>query len=70
MLLAGRIPHDLGWALEERQEAHMIGSMSGNATYVWSEDVVGDRRLVDSRVLVGLEMDQSVIGDALGGSFF
>lgn len=42
----------------------------GNGTYVGSEDVVGDRRLVDSRVLVGLEMDQGIVRDALGGSFF
>jgi hypothetical protein len=38
-------------------------------TYVWPEDVVGYRRLVDGRVFVGLEVDEGVVRDALGGGF-
>lgn len=44
------------------------GKMVGGATHVGSEDVVGDGRLVDGRVLVGLEVDEGIVRDAFGGS--
>ncbi len=35
-------------------------------TYVGTEDVIRDRRLVDGRVLVGLEVDEGIVGYAFG----
>lgn len=44
-------------------------SSFGRLAYVWPQDVVGDGRLVDGRVLVRLEMDQGIVRDAFGDSF-
>ena len=46
------------------------GGRGRGSAYVWPQDVVGYRGLVDSRVLVGLEVDQGVVRDALGDCFF
>ena len=39
-------------------------------TYVWAQDIVGDWGLVDARVLVGLEVDEGILGYALGDGLF
>lgn len=36
------------------------------AAYIWPEDVIGYRRLVDGRVLIRLEVDERIVRDALG----
>lgn len=38
-------------------------------TYVGLKDVIGDGRLVDSRIFVRLEVDKRIVRDAFGGGF-
>lgn len=37
-----------------------------NGAYVRSQDIVGDGRLVDGRVLVRLEVDEGLVRDTFG----
>lgn len=48
----------------------IAGRWMSVGTYVWSQDIVGEGRLVDGGVLVRLEVDQSVLRDALSSGFF
>lgn len=38
--------------------------------YPGAEDVLGDGGFVDAGVFVGLEVDESIVGDAVDGFFF
>lgn len=51
-------------------KTQLASCVYGAGTYVWAEDVVGDRRLVDGGVLIRLEVDQGILRDALGAGFF
>ncbi len=56
--------------LVSRRSVAKLGDESAGVAYVGLEDVLGDGRLVDSRVLVGFQMDEGVIRDAFRNGLF
>lgn len=52
------------------EDGEQLGRGPESSTYVWAKDVVGYGRLVDGGVFVRLQVDQRIVRDALGGSFF